>query len=250
MLTLSPKQREMQERDAHILRVARDLVLVHGYYGMTMDQIARESGCPKGTLYHRFVCKEDILVALAIESTERRNDLLSRGAGFEGKTRERLLALGEATALFGRLHPEDLRILHMATGPIREKASLARVSRLLELERAAMGTLVHVLRDAAQAGDLESDDEDALQEVAIGAWSLVEGGFDLIQSGIPQHTLGTPNPFQMLWRYFNRSIDAYGWRPLFSEWDYEASLANIRQSVFSEEAQALYGEGRWEGDQA
>ena len=76
MLELSAKQRELQERDEDILRVARDLVLLHGYHGMTMNQIAQESGYPKGTLYQRFVCKEDVITALAAESMNRRVDLL------------------------------------------------------------------------------------------------------------------------------------------------------------------------------
>jgi len=89
VLTLSPKQLELQERDNHILGVARELVLANGYFGITMDQIARESGCPKGTLYHRFACKEDILVAMAVNSSERRSKMMRRAASYDGRTRER-----------------------------------------------------------------------------------------------------------------------------------------------------------------
>lgn len=248
MIVLSPKQQAMQERERSILEVSRDLVLEHGYYGVTMEQIARASGCPKGTLYHRFACKEDILVTLAVECIDRRSALFHRAAAFEGKSRERALGIGEAAALFGRLHPEDLRIMQTATGPIREKASPIRLMPLLEAERVAMNVLVGLLKEAVEAGDLELDHNGTIEEIAIGSWGLLHGGFSIIQDGIPQNLLGVSDPFHKLWRYFNRSIDAYGWRPLFDEWDYEESLARLRKEVFPVEAQALYGEGMWYGD--
>ena len=248
MLTLSPKQRELQARDDRILESARDLVLLHGYYGMTMDQIARESGCPKGTLYHRFACKEDILVAIAVTCTERRTAMMRRALDFEGCSRERLLGLAEAAALYGRMNPQDLQIMHTATGPIREKASPSRVLALLEAERDMMRNLVGLLNEAVAAGDLVPEYAGVLEEMAEGAFALLEGGFTLIQDGVPQQILGVRDPFYKLWRYFNRAMDAYGWKPLFSEWDYEESLAKIRQQIFPDEAQALYGEGAWYGD--
>ena len=158
------------------------------------------------------------------------------------------MALGEAAALFGRIHPEDLLILHTATGPIREKASLMRISTLQQAERVAMNIFVDLLKDAVRDGDLAPDHEGVLEELAIGAWGVLEGGFSIIQDGIPQHILGVEDPFHKLWRFYNSAIDAYGWQPLFAEWDYEESLANILKTVFPEEAIALYGEGNWYGD--
>lgn len=248
VLTLSPKQRELQARDDLILETARSLVLVHGYYGMTMDQIARESGCPKGTLYHRFACKEDIVVAMAIACMARRTAMMRRALAFDGRSRERLLGLAEGAALFGRMNPQDLQIMHTATGPIREKASPVRIAAMLDAERDMMRNLADLLEEAVAAGDLIPDYPGVLEEMAEGAFALLEGGFTLIQDGVPQQVLGVRDPFYKLWRYFNRSMDAYGWKPLFSEWDYEESLAKIRQQIFPEEAQALYGEGAWYGD--
>ena len=248
MLALSPKQRELQERDRHVLQVARKLLLEHGYFGVTMDQIARESGCPKGTLYHRFACKEDMLVTMAIDSLDRRSAMFRRAIAFDGRTRERALAVGEAAALFGRLYPKDLRVLHAATGPIREKASLIRISALMEAERVAMEIYVDLLNEAVAEGDLTPDHDGMLEEMAIGGWGMLEGGFSIIQDGIPQHVLGVEDPFYKLWRFYNRYIDAYGWEPLFDAWDYEESLARVRESVFPEEATTLYGDGNWYGD--
>jgi len=248
MPSLSRRQRELRDRDSRILRAARDLALDLGYHGVTMDQIAQASDCPKGTLYHRFISKEDVLVALATESLERRTELMRRAITFNGRSRERALAVGEAIGLFTRLYPADSRILHMANGPVREKASLARVTALFAQERNSIELFRGVLHDAVVAGDLQVEDEARLDEITLGTWGLVEGVFTLIEGRIAEHALGLKDPFHRLWCFFNRSADAYGWRPLFNEWDYEESMANLRRQIFPEEAQALYGVGQWMGD--
>ena len=65
METLSRKQREIQEREALILEVAREMLLERGYLGVTMDRIAQAIEYSKGTVYQHFSSKEDVLVALA-----------------------------------------------------------------------------------------------------------------------------------------------------------------------------------------
>ena len=248
MHTLSPKQQELLNRDAKVLRVARELILDRGYYGVTMDHIAQASGCRKGTLYHRFASKEDVLIALAADSFERRAMMMERGAVYEGRSRERILALGEAVALFTRLNTGDSRILHTAMGPVREKASPERHLALLDQEKRNIQVVYGIMQNAAEEGDLKVDSEDLLLELALGTWGLVDGGFTLIEGGIPQHVLGVRDPYTKVWRAFNRLADAYGWQPLFDEWDYEESLASIRKAIFPDEAQQLYGEGQWYGD--
>ena len=62
---LSPKQREIREREEHILEIARQMFFEEGYYNLTMGKIAKRIHCAKGTVYLHFPCKEDIIVALA-----------------------------------------------------------------------------------------------------------------------------------------------------------------------------------------
>ena len=247
--TLSPKQREIIERDTLILEVARDMLLERGYFGLTMDRLAEASNCPKGTMYQRFGCKEDIILALAMQSLEHRSAMMARAGAFEGKTRERVLAFGEAVALFARLHPDESRILHIATGPIREKASMERVMALREKEHEMVGMLHSLLQEAVAKGELVLDREGAtIEEMAFGIWALVEGSFTLIESGVPENTLGIRDPFTRMFRAFNVLADGYGWHPLFHERDWEDLLARVRRTIFPEEAQAVYGPGQWYGD--
>lgn len=235
-------------RDAKVLLAARELILERGYYGVTMAHIAQASGCRKGTLYHRFASKEDVFIALASNSLKRRAEMMERGALFQGRSRERVLALGEAAALFSRLNPDDSKILHTAMGPVREKASPERLAMLLQEEKRNIQLVHAILHDAVREGDLETDSVDLLLELTLGTWALVDGGFALIEGGVPQQVLGVQDPYTKVWRAFNRMADAYGWKPFFDDWDYEESLASIRKAIFPIEAQQLYGEGQWYGD--
>ena len=78
----------------------------------------------------------------------------------------------------------------------------------------------------------------------------MDGSYTLIESGVTRNSLGLSNPITGMYHVFNVLADGYGWQPLFHEHDYEETLANVRKTVFPEEAQALYGAGNWYGDKA
>ncbi len=248
MLQLSERQLAIQERENTILDAACRVLLKQGYFGLTMEAVAKASECPKGTLYQRFGCKEDLLIALALRSFDRRLAMMTRGARYEGLSRERVLALGEAVSLFTRLYPDDSRIMHAATGPVREKATPERMRHLMEIEQRMIGILQGILKDAEAEGNLECRYEGMVTEMIFGIWALVDGSFTLIECDSPRAALGIQNPFTNMFRTFNTLADAYGWRPLFSEHNWEETLARVRRSVFPMEAQAVYGEGNWHGD--
>jgi len=245
---VSRRRKILQERDSAILGAAEEILLEDGYYGLTMDAVASKSNVSKGTVYLHFGCKEDVVLALAQRAMVQRNDLIRRGAGFEGRARERVLALGEAMGLFQRLHTDQSSIIHMAMGPVREKASVERVAALVRLEEEATGILREVVEDAVASGDLAAPRAGMIEELLLGAWALVDGAYTLIESGAVGASLKIKDPFHKVWRSFNVLADGYGWRPLFSEWNYEESMSRIRKSIFPDEAQRLYGEGNWYGD--
>lgn len=248
MTQWSSWQTEIKQREAAIRSAARTVLLERGYFGLTMERVAAASECPKGTMYQHFGCKEDLLVALSVECAGARLDMMERAAAHSCPSRERVVGLGEAVGLYTRLHPEDSRILHMATGPIREKASPQRLSELVQIEDREVALLHEILEDAVKEGNLEPLHDEMLKEMAFGIWALVDGAFTLIESNSPRQVLGIDSPFSNLFRVFGVLADGYGWRPLFHELDWEESLARIRKAVFPEEAQQLYGEGNWYGD--
>jgi len=247
---VSRRRRILQERDSAILGAAEEILFEAGYYGLTMDAVASRSNVSKGTVYLRFGCKEDVVLALAQRAVRQRNEMVRRGAGFDGRARERVLAIGEAVGLFQRLHTDQSSLIHLAMGPVREKASVERVAALVRLETEAMDVLRGVVEDAVASGDLAETRAGMIEELMLSAWALVDGSYTLIESGAVSTSLKISDPFHKVWRGFAALADGYGWRPLFSEWDYEESMCRIRKAIFPEEAQELYGQGNWYGDGA
>ncbi len=243
-----PRHRELLERDAAILDAAREILIESGYYGLTMDRVALKSNLPKGTVYLRFGCKEDLVLALAARAMSMRLSLMERGASFSGRTRERAAALGEAVSLFQRLHQAESRVIHTSMGPLREKASPERVTELVRLETDSIGVFAKILAEAVADGDLKLKGETSIDEIVLGTWALIEGAHVLVENAGPERSLNIHDPFHKVWRYFNSIADAYGWRPLFAEWDYEETLARVRKEIFPQEAQQLYVKDMWYGD--
>ena len=105
MVVLSRKQREIKERELRILEVSRPMVITQGYHGLSMDRIAETLEYSKGTIYNHFSCKEEIIIALAVETMEQRFSLFERASSFNGQPRERLTAVGIAAEYFVKLFP-------------------------------------------------------------------------------------------------------------------------------------------------
>jgi len=246
--TISPRQREIRKRDAHILDVARQLLLADGYYGMTMDRIADMSECPKGTMYQRFACKEDLILALALGSVKRRLDMMRRGASFAGRPRQRMAGVGEGVVLYARLNPEDWHIIRISSGPIREKGSTERIGAIQRIENDTADLVRGILLDAVNNGDLVVDGGTKVEGIAYALCALAVGGYALVENDVAQNALGVASPLRALSEVYNRLADGYGWQPLYSELDWEETLAEIRRTVFPDEAQQLYGHGCWYGD--
>ena len=67
---------------------------------MNMDRIAEEIKSSKGTVYNHFGCKEEIIIAIAVQTMEKRAVLFQDAAQFKGGSRQRILAVGHANSYF------------------------------------------------------------------------------------------------------------------------------------------------------
>jgi AcrR family transcriptional regulator len=240
MAVLSPKQREIREREELILRVAREIFFEQGYYGLTMAKIAGRIGCAKGTVYLHFPSKEDLITTLAHRCHERRQAMLARTQAFKGRSRERMIAFAYAAGLYTRLYPGDIQILHTITPSLRQKVTEEREREFEEIERFAMGVLVSVLQNGIDEKDLIPPAGVGPGELALGLWAVADGCYGLIISGVDLSEMGIARPYASLMHYIHLLADSYGWRPLSSEWDYEETLRRVRQQVFPEETQRLF----------
>lgn len=92
-----------------ILDAARALVLDGGPRAASVAAIAKTSGAPAGTLYHRFGNRDGILTAAWLRALER---FQARAMAADGHTpADTAVAMAVAAVGFARALPEDARLL-------------------------------------------------------------------------------------------------------------------------------------------
>ncbi len=239
-MELSRKKRELLQREELILDVTRDLLLELGYHGLTMDRIAEAMEYSKGTIYQHFPCKEEVLAEVGTRLFRTRLEMFKRAAAFNGRTRERIVAIGEAGELFVRLHPDDFRLLHIIKAEIiARKVSEKRLRKMKDSEYAVLFLMNGIIREAIQDGDLDPACGKSIEEMSFGLWAVTDGGYGNIVRGMPLDEIGIKDPFRSVISVCEILGDGYGWRPLTSEWNYDATRERIRATLFAEETRTL-----------
>ena len=236
MQTLTPKKREILERESRILEVARPMVVREGYHGLNMDRIAEEVQYSKGTIYNHFSCKEEIIIALAIQNVSKRTELFQRAAQFKGCTRHRMVAIGQAAEKFVRDYPDYFQfeqILQLAS--VREKTSEKRQAVIRGCEMQCMSIVAGIVRDAIAAEDLELPSGFSPEKLVFGLWSLTSGAYSIVFNSDSLEQMGLDDPFETVREHTEALLDGYGWSPRSNEYDSEKVLKRIRKEVFSDE---------------
>lgn len=105
---MAPPRKHETDR---ILDAARELVLRDGPRAASVAAIARESGAPAGTLYHRFASRDGLLAAAWLRAVERFQLTALAAAGSEVEPLEMAVAMGVSQVSFARERPEDARLL-------------------------------------------------------------------------------------------------------------------------------------------
>ncbi len=242
MGTITRKQREVQEREQLLLQVARKTLIEQGYSGLSMDQLAESTEYSKGTIYQHFSTKEDLVTALAIESMERRVELFLRAEQFVGRSRERMVAIGVADEIFGRLETHHYRsefIIKLANLP--DRASPERRQILDQLESSCFGCVVRIVQSGIDSGELPKGVSP--QELVYAVFTMALGTHMTAMHYCPMlKEFGINDPPKVLLKGIHTLLDGFGWRPLRSEWDYGVSYQRIGAEIFSEERHCLTSE--------
>lgn len=232
-----------QRRESLILEVTRDLFVQRGYLGTNMDLIARAARCSKPTVYRHFACKEEIVLALALEGVRKRVELFRRALMLPGLARERIIGLAVADMLFGVLFPRHCKMERIiGAASIREKTSLARrqeydglLFRCLELAAAPV-------REALAGGDLVLSGDRTIGWVTHG-FSALAYGVRMPVSGQALDEAAMGGIMARLQDYYHAFMDGLGWQPLSGQWDYAATIRRIRVDLFADEFHRLQAHG-------
>jgi AcrR family transcriptional regulator len=217
-------------RTAQILNTAREAFLEQGWDGFGIDSIAERMSCSRPLVYKHFPCKEEILLALAIQSKARRVRLYERAVLFAGRPREKMLAIGEVEGLLaGRDLPVELLV---ASTSLRAKTSRQRQDDLKVLDVRAIGLASSVVREALAAGDLRLPESMCPEDLLFVQWACRWGASNLRRSDTPLEQAGIANPTLAVELSLGHLLDGYGWRPLTGEWDYKETRRRVHEEVF------------------
>ena len=239
MSTKSRKQREIVQRELHLLDVARGMLIAQGYAGLSMDRLAEATEFSKGTIYQHFSTKEDLVMAMAAQSSEILASMFERLKSFEGRPRERFQGLVIADEYFSRLHPHAFRsemIIKMAD--LEGRASDERRAALQIQENRCSSLIRGFLEVAVAVGDLAPDASQC--DIMLGAVCLAIGthmATSNYRGFLAQ--IGPVDPFTATRVSAQALLDGFGWKPLSSEWDYAATYLRIEREVFADESRSL-----------
>lgn len=173
---MTRKQREIQDREAQILRLARPILLREGYQALSMDRLAGMMEYAKGTLYNHFPNKEEIVLALAIESMELRFRLFQAASQGSDMSRERLVFVGAACEFYANELPEHFAIEEwIRNSSIWDKSSTRRQDLIKQCEQRCMSVVAGIVHDAVVRGDVSLRDGLSPEEMIFGFWSLIYG---------------------------------------------------------------------------
>src|SRR5215218_4916661 len=98
-----------------ILAAVRDLLLEAGPRGVTTAAVSVRSGAPTGSLYHRFGSRAAMVAELWVRTIRRFHAFVFEATSSVAPGLPRALALGQAVVSFAAEHPEDARLLLIAS---------------------------------------------------------------------------------------------------------------------------------------
>ncbi|MCC6511571.1 MAG: TetR/AcrR family transcriptional regulator [Pirellulaceae bacterium] len=214
MATLTRKQRELKDREAQILKLARPILLREGYQGLSMERLASEMEYAKGTLYNHFPNKEDIVLALAVESLELRFQMMESASTSSSCPRVRLVNIGAASELFASAKEHFAIEAWIRNSTIWDKASPERQQLIQQCEGRCMGIVAGLARDAVARRDLVLPQGLSAEELIFGFWSITYGSQVLSASSPSLAVLGITNPVSTIRHHCYTLLNGFAWQPI------------------------------------
>jgi AcrR family transcriptional regulator len=234
METMSRKKREITEREQQILALARPILVAEGYQALSMERLAAQMEYAKGTLYNHFPNKEEIVLALAIESLELRRSMFECAATISGKSRERMMAIGSACDLYTLQCPQHFAVEQMLRNSvIWEKSSKKRQELIQQCELRSMSIVAGVARDGIAAGDLTLPKNMTAEELVFGFWSLTYGSHVLITSSPSLSDIGVADAVKSIRYHGWILINGFNWLPHYTFAETEVLMNSFSERILS-----------------
>ena len=221
-----------KNREAFMLERAREILNKDGVQALNLPDLAKSSGYSKPTIYKYFPTKEDLMLALANQSTGNQIAYMERALTFEGRPREILHGIQSLNSSILFESVRDAVLLH--TNRIRSFAAPERRKLLDAYEERRIEIIAQIIREAVAVNDLVLPHLTNEYELQMTIMSTQMGGLVLQESDSP--VMGKwLNKINFTHGMFGRIVlDGMGWRPLSSEWRYSESVKRFYKEIFPE----------------
>jgi AcrR family transcriptional regulator len=156
-----------------ILDAARARVLADGPRAASVAAIARDSGAPVGTLYHRFGSRDGVLAAVWLRAIERFQARALEGARIEDPL-DAAVAMARASVEFATEHPLDAELLLAVRR--RDLVDQALPERLDEMNAPLQDALARIARARFGRSDARAVDRVARAVVDLPAGAVRRHG--------------------------------------------------------------------------
>lgn len=226
------KNEVKQKRETFMLEQARRIADAEGLHALSLPRLAEETGYSKPTVYKYFPTKEDLIVAIAAESSAIRAAYYERAVTFQARPREKLYGINALN--FGFLHPYFREMLDFHINRLGHQAGKERLKELFENENRVVETVAGVVREAIEIGDLKLPQKVDEYQIIFTLSSTTFGGYVMRESDSP-----------VMKKWFDRIrfrdgvfgeivLDGLGWKPLSTEWNYQETRKKFFREVFPE----------------
>src|SRR5579864_2534875 len=228
------KDRERAAREELILDHAQRMLLKDGFQNLNLDELAEAVEYSKGTLYLHFKTKEDIALAVVTRAQKERAELFERAAKFQGRSRERISAIGFACCHFANVYPDYYNVEMMLKSlSFWEKADEIRQHQYAMQGGRCFRAIHGLITDGLKDGELPKGNLSperivfAIASTAIGSHIMSRNSHALVLAGID-------DPLRALCDNVNVLLDGLAWKPLSSEVDHHTVNRRIKKEIFPE----------------
>lgn len=228
MVELTRKQREMEQRTLEILRVARPILISEGFQGLSMDRVAAQMEYAKGTIYNHFPNKEEIVLALAVESMELRRKLFDCADGLGEKSRLRMMGLGAACEFFTQHCTDDFVVEQWVRNQsVWDKSTEQRQNLIRQCEGRCMEIVSGIVRDGLQEKVLQLPSTLSAEELVFGFWAINYGSQILTHTSPSLPALGINNPANAIRIHCCTLLNGFHWMPIMDYATYSAEMTTL-----------------------
>ena len=156
-----------------IADAAGRLFLEKGIRGTTMDEIAKEAGYSKATLYVYFRDKEEIAAFLTWKSMKQFKETLAEAVSREIPYKDRFIAAGFALYEYAGEYPEYNQILLRPIKISRDASEDDCYSRTYRIGEEINGILLGCFNEAKEKGAIK--DKEYTVEDVFHIWGMISG---------------------------------------------------------------------------